>query len=181
MLFFFFFSSRRRHTRFKCDWSSDVCSSDLPCSTTTAVLRAGRLLPRGPTPLTTRVSQGCPTRTPHNDHRSRMRIVYFDCPSGAAGDMIMAALVDAGAPLDALRAELKKLPLGGFKLVAREVRKGGFRATKVDVEIDRGAHQHHRSLTDILGILESSGLAPALKEKAARIFTRLAGAEARAH
>src|SRR5207237_5663665 len=25
----FFFSSRRRHTRFKCDWSSDVCSSDL--------------------------------------------------------------------------------------------------------------------------------------------------------
>src|SRR5688572_32721099 len=30
--FFFFFSSRRRHTRFDCDWSSDVCSSDLPAS-----------------------------------------------------------------------------------------------------------------------------------------------------
>src|SRR5260370_26873632 len=30
IVFFFFFSSRRRHTRFKCDWSSDVCSSDLP-------------------------------------------------------------------------------------------------------------------------------------------------------
>src|SRR5438270_3830079 len=29
-MFFFFFSSRRRHTRFDCDWSSDVCSSDLP-------------------------------------------------------------------------------------------------------------------------------------------------------
>src|SRR2546430_13644270 len=29
LLFFFFFSSRRRHTRFDCDWSSDVCSSDL--------------------------------------------------------------------------------------------------------------------------------------------------------
>src|SRR5712692_559511 len=29
MLFFFFFSSRRRHTRWNCDWSSDVCSSDL--------------------------------------------------------------------------------------------------------------------------------------------------------
>src|SRR5205085_9116828 len=29
-IFFFFFSSRRRHTRFDCDWSSDVCSSDLP-------------------------------------------------------------------------------------------------------------------------------------------------------
>src|SRR4030066_1085664 len=30
VIFYFFFSSRRRHTRFKCDWSSDVCSSDLP-------------------------------------------------------------------------------------------------------------------------------------------------------
>src|SRR5688572_31660930 len=29
IFFFFFFSSRRRHTRFDCDWSSDVCSSDL--------------------------------------------------------------------------------------------------------------------------------------------------------
>src|SRR5689334_23687091 len=30
--FFFFFSSRRRHTRWNCDWSSDVCSSDLRMS-----------------------------------------------------------------------------------------------------------------------------------------------------
>src|SRR5207237_3409775 len=30
VVYIFFFSSRRRHTRFKCDWSSDVCSSDLP-------------------------------------------------------------------------------------------------------------------------------------------------------
>src|SRR5690606_40116655 len=32
ILFFFFFSSRRRHTRFSRDWSSDVCSSDLPAA-----------------------------------------------------------------------------------------------------------------------------------------------------
>src|SRR5256886_8973457 len=31
-LLYFFFSSRRRHTRFDCDWSSDVCSSDLRCA-----------------------------------------------------------------------------------------------------------------------------------------------------
>src|SRR2546430_8653922 len=31
MVLSFFFSSRRRHTRFDCDWSSDVCSSDLRC------------------------------------------------------------------------------------------------------------------------------------------------------
>src|SRR5260370_23608426 len=34
---FFFFSSRRRHTRFKCDWSSDVCSSDLGTTSLTFV------------------------------------------------------------------------------------------------------------------------------------------------
>src|SRR6185369_12644302 len=36
--FFFFFSSRRRHTRFKCDWSSDVCSSDLLSAATLLVV-----------------------------------------------------------------------------------------------------------------------------------------------
>src|SRR5260370_6106043 len=36
----FFFSSRRRHTRFKCDWSSDVCSSDLP----SPILAAGGIV-----------------------------------------------------------------------------------------------------------------------------------------
>src|SRR5260370_36674514 len=40
-LLFFFFSSRRRHTRFKCDWSSDVCSSDYQCSR--AVVRSRRV------------------------------------------------------------------------------------------------------------------------------------------
>src|SRR5205085_6330406 len=41
VFFFFFFSSRRRHTRFDCDWSSDVCSSDLtPCAVTSGPTRA---------------------------------------------------------------------------------------------------------------------------------------------
>src|SRR2546425_484937 len=110
-----------------------------------------------------------------------MRIAYFDCPSGAAGDMIMASLVDAGVELAALRAELGKLPLEGWALTAREVRKGAFRATKVDVEVNREAHRHHRSLRDILDILERSTLGASVTERAARIFTRLADAEARAH
>src|SRR5688572_16469771 len=38
-LFFFFFSSRRRHTRFDCDWSSDVCSSDLDAEHNTLEIR----------------------------------------------------------------------------------------------------------------------------------------------
>src|SRR5260370_36995539 len=41
----FFFSSRRRHTRFKCDWSSDVCSSDLLMRLGAAKAVAGRAFP----------------------------------------------------------------------------------------------------------------------------------------
>lgn len=110
-----------------------------------------------------------------------MKVVYFDCPSGAAGDMIMASLIDAGAPVDRLREELAKLRLPGWELRVREVMKGPFRATKVDVDIDRSAHRDHRSLSDILGILEASALPSKTRADAARIFTRLADAEARVH
>ncbi|MGH7356973.1 MAG: nickel pincer cofactor biosynthesis protein LarC, partial [Candidatus Rokuibacteriota bacterium] len=110
-----------------------------------------------------------------------MRLAYFDCPSGASGDMILGALVDAGVSLDALRAELKKLPLPGWDLSAREVRKGAFRAIKVDVEIDAGVQHHHRGLKDILAILDASALGPEIRERAGRIFRRLADAEARVH
>lgn len=109
------------------------------------------------------------------------RQAFFDCPSGAAGDMILGALVDAGAPLDALRAGLQRLPVAGWTITARDVRRGAFRATKVDVEIDRHAHPHHRGLGDIRALLDASGLAPGIVETAGRIFTRLADAEARVH
>jgi uncharacterized protein (TIGR00299 family) protein len=109
-----------------------------------------------------------------------VKVAYFDCPSGAAGDMIMASLLDAGVSRARLEDELGKLRLPGWRLAVREVMKGDFRATKVDVEIDREAH-HHRSLNDILEILERSGLEASVRERAARIFTRLADAEARVH
>jgi uncharacterized protein (TIGR00299 family) protein len=109
------------------------------------------------------------------------RVLYFDCPSGASGDMILGALVDAGVSLDALRAELATLPLGGFTISAREVQRGAFRATKVDVELEY-AHDHpHRTLGDVLAILRAGRLAPAARMAAERVFTRLADAEARAH
>jgi uncharacterized protein (TIGR00299 family) protein len=110
-----------------------------------------------------------------------VKIVYFDCPSGAAGDMIMAALVDAGVPFESLRADLRKLALPGWDLVRREVKRGAFRATKIDVEIDRRAERQHRSLGDIVAILEASALPAAVKERAGRVFARLAEAEARVH
>jgi uncharacterized protein (TIGR00299 family) protein len=64
------------------------------------------------------------------------RIAYFDCASGASGDMVLGALVDLGLPLDRLRAELAKLPLAGYRLEARKVERAGLSATKVDVVIE---------------------------------------------
>jgi hypothetical protein len=95
--------------------------------------------------------------------------------------MILGALVDVGVPLEALRAELTKLGLPGWTLSAREVRRGAFRATKVDVQVEAGAHQAHRHLADIVRVLEASGLAPAIVAGAVKIFRRLAEAEARVH
>jgi len=109
-----------------------------------------------------------------------VKAIYFDCPSGASGDMILGALLDAGVSLDALRGELAKLGLPGWALTAREVRRGAFRATKADVEV-RAPAGGHRSLGDILRLLDGSGLPARTRSDAARIFSRLAEAEARAH
>ena len=98
-----------------------------------------------------------------------MKTAYFDCPSGASGDMILGALVDAGAPFDALERELAGLGVEGYRLERREVMKAGFRATKVDVHVERpGAgpgHRHHpeRTLAAILGLIEGSRLAPPVR------------------
>ena len=110
-----------------------------------------------------------------------MKVAYFDCPSGASGDMILGALVDAGVSLNSLNAELTKLPLEGYRLTVREVKRGAFRATKVDVEVDARSHRRHRNLSEIVGILEQSGLPARVKADATRIFRRLAEAEARVH
>jgi uncharacterized protein (TIGR00299 family) protein len=109
------------------------------------------------------------------------RVAYFDCPSGASGDMILGALVDAGVPIETLRAELQKLGVPGWTLAAREVRRGAFRATKVDVQVDPDLSRAERHLADISGILGGSGLGRAIVATATRIFTRLAEAEARVH
>jgi uncharacterized protein (TIGR00299 family) protein len=72
-----------------------------------------------------------------------VKVAYFDCPSGAAGDMVMGALVDAGAPFDALVAMLRGLGLPGYALEHRQVMKGAFRATKVDVHVHDPAGAEH--------------------------------------
>ncbi len=137
-----------------------------------------------------------------------MKLAYFDCPSGAAGDMILGALVDAGVPFATLERERGGPDLAGYRMECSEVMKAGFRATKVHVHLDGyeegpgyfrrlpapEGHAHldanradahaaagHRGLAEILDILERSRLVPEVRDMASRIFRRLAEAEARVH
>ena len=70
------------------------------------------------------------------------RIAYLDCSSGASGDMLLGALVDLGLSVDALRGELAKLPLKGYRIEAYKVHRSGLHATKVDVVTETPGHGH---------------------------------------
>ena len=107
------------------------------------------------------------------------KVAYLDCFSGASGDMILAALVDAGLPLAALRRELASLPLRGYRLYARRVRRGGLAATQVRVAV--AGRQPARTLADVTAIIDGSSLPAQDREKGKDIFRRLVEAEAKAH
>jgi len=108
-----------------------------------------------------------------------MKLAYFDCFSGISGDMTLGALVDAGCPVERLRAELSGLGVAGWELTAEKVWKNGMAATYVKVRTEDQAK--HRSLSTILEILEKAKLAPGVRERAAAIFRMLGEAEASVH
>ena len=93
--------------------------------------------------------------------------------------MVLGALVDAGCNLAQIEAELRRLPISGWKISAEKVRRGGLAATRVLVETSE--HHHHRSLSTILNLIQQAGLPPRVVERASNIFTRLGEAEARMH
>ena len=108
------------------------------------------------------------------------RIAYFDCFSGASGDMLLGALFDAGLPLERLRAALATLPIAGWELTtSREARQGVW-GTRARVSYDE-AQQPHRHLADILALIEGSELPAGVKRQASAVFRRLAQAEAHVH
>lgn len=108
-----------------------------------------------------------------------MKIAYFDTFSGISGDMTVGAFLHVGVSLDALRAELAKLPLSGYQLSQSERLQSGIRATKFDVEVSEPLGE--RSFRAIARMLQESTLIPQVKETALRIFTVLAEAEGRVH
>ena len=109
-----------------------------------------------------------------------MKIAYFDCFSGASGDMILGSLIDAGLSSGQLGEELKKLRIPKVRLKVKKVLKGGISATQVIVE-GKDEKRSHRDLKEMLRIVERSGLEADIKEKSKEIFQRIASVEAKIH
>ena len=109
-----------------------------------------------------------------------MKVAYFDCFSGASGDMILGALIDAGLSPRLLRQELKKLRLPSVHLKTTKVLKGGLTATQVVVE-GKSEKKSHRTLKEMLRIIDRSTLEPGIKEQSREIFRRIASVEGGIH
>jgi len=110
-----------------------------------------------------------------------MKIVHFDCFSGIAGDMTLAAMIDAGLPVNYLKEELSKLSLDdNFSLEVSKASRHGISGTKLDVKVTKAQHGH-RHYSDICNIIESSGLKATVKELALKFFKTIGEAESKIH
>lgn len=124
-----------------------------------------------------------------------MKTLYFDCFAGAAGDMILGALIDAGVPFDDVQRALGSLAVDGYTVSAERVLKAGVSSLKFRVEehtMASGAPVHpapvhpapkhrHYHLKHIYAAIEKSALSEAGKARATKMFQRLAEAEAAIH
>jgi uncharacterized protein (TIGR00299 family) protein len=95
--------------------------------------------------------------------------------------MTLAALIDAGWPLEELQAVVAKLELPGVSVTAKKVNRGGLSATHVNVSVQDEARTRHRHLPEILQIIEEAELPSGVTDRATKVFTRLAQAEAQVH
>jgi pyridinium-3,5-bisthiocarboxylic acid mononucleotide nickel chelatase len=107
------------------------------------------------------------------------RVLYLDCVGGAAGDMLLGALLDAGAELELVRRGLEGLGVAGLALDVEPAVRHGITATHVTVRAD--ADQPHRRWRSIREQIEGAGLPPRARAIAQEAFRRLAHAEGRIH
>jgi len=115
-----------------------------------------------------------------------MKIAYVDCFSGISGDMFLAALLDAGLPLEHLQGQLTLLNLPEpFEIGVSKVLKGAIQASLLEIKLGEHEHEHehdhHRNLADIRRLIENSHLADGVKTASLAIFQRLAEAEGSVH
>ena len=122
------------------------------------------------------------------------KVLYFDCFAGICGDMTLAALVGLGVPEGRLRSELELLPLQGWSLRLKPDSRQGIQGIRADVELrpvplrmtsrplqPRSQTHGHRPYREIRGLIQDSGLTSGVKERALRIFAKLAEAEGAVH
>lgn len=114
---------------------------------------------------------------------------YLDCTAGVAGDMLLGALLDAGAQLAfvdtgaqlaAVRAAVRSLGVSGLDIALEQTRRCGFRCARA-VVITPAAEQPTRGLAELLAAIEAARLSTAVARVAADTFRLLADAEAAVH
>ncbi|MFC6179702.1 nickel pincer cofactor biosynthesis protein LarC [Lactiplantibacillus daowaiensis] len=123
-----------------------------------------------------------------------MRGLYLEPFSGISGDMLIGALLDLGLDFDQFKAELAKLNVTGYHLVAEKTAASNIYGTSFDVLLDQGTkdtgfheahqhdhHHHARHLSDILALIDASDLKPQVKTNAKAIFNEIGRAEGYVH
>ncbi|GAA4507186.1 nickel pincer cofactor biosynthesis protein LarC [Actinoallomurus oryzae] len=108
-----------------------------------------------------------------------MKALWVDAGNGAAGDMLLAALLDAGADVEAVRSGLRGLAVGPLEVEVAPVRRHGLRALHADVRVP--PDDVSRNLSDVTAILSEAALPDGVRAFALAVFERLARAEARVH
>ena len=108
-----------------------------------------------------------------------MKTLYFDCFSGASGNMILGGLISLGVDQNFLKSEIQKLGISEFDLEIHPVDRSGICAMHVETKYPK--ETHHRHLADIVRIISESTLDKKISNRAIAIFTKLADAEAKVH
>jgi len=108
-----------------------------------------------------------------------MKICYLDAFSGISGDMTVGALLDAGAPAEALIDALRSMDTGA-RFEVEKTSRGGIASTKFRVHTD-AAPAPHRHLSKILAMIDAAPLAARAKAAASAVFRNLGEAEAAVH
>ncbi|HQH61831.1 MAG TPA: nickel pincer cofactor biosynthesis protein LarC [Candidatus Saccharicenans sp.] len=107
-----------------------------------------------------------------------MKYVYFDCSSGASGDMILASLLSLGVPVEEFQQAIQGLKLPVEIKVSRG-KSHGLAGTRV--EVITSGQSSPRNFEQVSKVINRSRLEAELKAKAIQIFRRLFQAESRVH
>ncbi|MFH0702789.1 MAG: nickel pincer cofactor biosynthesis protein LarC [bacterium] len=111
------------------------------------------------------------------------KVCYFECFSGASGDMLLGALLGTGINQEWFLNELDKINAikGFFNIEISNLLKKNIAATNIEIKLTHQEEHHHRGLNHIKNIINLSNIDTKAKELAIRIFTTLAEAEAKVH